>query len=188
MITWLRDFVTRVGGMIVAPRSTLEALRDGQLRGGLTDLVVLALLQLVAMRLPTVVSHVLFMNDVGFADGLLMLLNFVARGLFIPVLATLAGAVVVGLGTSYSIFGSREEGDPESDAASDAPLPALDFAALCALPAVALQTVVALWVRLGAPTPPRYSMMAVAALWFVVLLVLARLTDRRAQRDGGSTP
>lgn len=185
MKAWLREYVTRVGGMIVAPRATLEALLDGEIRGGLLDLVLLAVLQLVATRLMDVVAHVFFIVDVSVSNGLLMLGNFLARGLFIPVVGTLLGAFIVSTGTSRPMFGARDgERDGERAAKPSDLVPALDIAALCALPGVAFQTLAALVVRLGGPVPPRNAVPAAAAVWFIGLALLARHIVK--ERGGGS--
>jgi thiol-disulfide isomerase/thioredoxin len=165
-------FVTRVGGMVVAPPSTLSALRQGK-KGGLADLVILLALQLVAVHLEHVVRAVWLMVKVSYTPGVSMLLNTLAQSVLYPVVGVFLGTVVVS-------FAAR--GKPGRGAA-------VDLVSLCALPAISLDLALTLISALSGYRPDAPAVMvatAVGALWFFTLVGLSIRLLRRPEEEEGA--
>ncbi len=113
----VRSFLIRVGGMLVAPRDTLTAVVRGG-KGGLSDLLWLLLLQVVAVQLPVLVRAIWIMVAVSYAAGISTLLNTVAGSMVVQLVGVLAATVIMGWFTRGIRANSRN----------------LDLAALCMIP------------------------------------------------------
>ena len=166
-------FVTRVGGMVVAPRATLSAVRLGG-RGGLSDLVLLLALQFVAVHLQRIVGAVWFIVDVAYTPGVSMLFNTLAQSVLYPVVGVFAGTVVVSIATR-----GRPGGKPDRGGA-------VDLVSLCAVPAISLDLALTLASALAGYRPGAVAMLAataVGALWFIALVGLA-IRELRRPSDG----
>ena len=150
--------VERIGGMLVAPRQTLEVVLGGA-KGGVRDLVWLLLLQVIAVQLPQLTVAVLIMLRQSYSSGMSLLLNTVAASAWMPLCAAIAGAVLIGRLVRGRTGRERS----------------VDVCALCAVPPVALQLVASLLTALGVLQPSRWLAIAVLSaggLWFLALLPL----------------
>lgn len=180
----VRGLLERLGGSVVAPRWTFEALLRGA-PGGVRDLVWLLLLQVVAVQLPQLVVAVLVMLRQSYSSGMTLLLNTVAASAWMPLAATILGAIAIGP------FVGRRSRERSPDGAALSPAGGerlLDLCALCAVPAVQLQLLFSLLAALLGLHPTRWFAIAVLSaggIWFLVLLVLgARMF--RAAREAAS--
>lgn len=166
---WIRDFHLRVGGMLVAPRATQRTVLAGE-QGGVVDLLLLLLLHFLTINLQQIVRNVWFIVEVSPSAGLSGLLNTLAEGALVPVVALFVGALALGVMTRGAPQRHRN----------------LDLAALSVLPVVCVELVLTLvsavtdW-RAGPPA--RYAVLAGCGVWYVVLLVLAA---REARREEGA--
>jgi len=169
-------FIGRIGGMLLAPRATLEGVRGGQ-PGGVNDLMLLLALQLVAVQLPELVRSLWFLFAVSYSGGISAFLNAVAQAILVPVAAIFIGALVVNLTT---------RGRPQSERN-------VDLAALSTVPLVCLGLLPPLAAGLSGWTPPPWAVIAVMAgggIWYLALLVLAirvaRAPGQAAVREEGA--
>jgi hypothetical protein len=160
------NLVTRVGGMLVAPRATLEALRAGA-PGGLNDLMLLLVALLVAEQLPQLVRSLWFLFAVSYSGGISAFFNTVAQGILVPVVAIFVGALAINITTRGKARTERN----------------VDLAALCAVPLIVLSVCMTLVFRLSGWRPPPWSlnlvMYGLGGIWYLALLVLAVTTARR---------
>ena len=155
----LAGFVSRVGGMVLQPRTTLAAVLAGG-RGGLTDLLLLLLLLLLAVHLRPLVASAWFMGAVSYSGGLSALLNTVAQGVLHPV-------VGVFIGTLVASFTTRRRAGRERNT---------DLVALAALPAVCLDLALtfAAWATGWRPGPVVVLVATgLGTAWFVARAALA---------------
>jgi len=162
--------------MLVQPAPTLAGLVAGE-RGGLADLLLLLLLQLLAVHLPRLVQAVWFMIAVNYTAGFSSLLNLVAQSVLYPVVAVFIGTVVCSLATRTA----RGRASRDSGANSSRER-VVDLAALAVVPAVCLELVLTLVTVLVGWRPGSTTALVVTivgALWFVALLLLAIRILRR---------
>jgi hypothetical protein len=148
----------RIGGMLVAPRQTLELVLGGA-RGGARDLVWLLLLQVIAVQLPHLTVAVLIMLRQSYSSGMSLLLNTVAGSVWMPLAAAIVGAVVIGPLVRGRTGRERS----------------VDVCALCAVPPVVLQLAASLLTAAGLLQPSRalaIVVLAAGGLWFLALLPL----------------
>ncbi len=163
----ITNFVTRVGGALVAPASTQGAVAAGG-PGGVRDLLLLLALQVVAVQLPVLAGAVLTMLQLSYSAGISLLLNTVAASAWMPLAAAVLGGVVLGWLTRGRPPAARDRN--------------LDLAALAAVPAVCLQLAASLVVAALHLRPPRWvaiGVLAAGGLWFLVLLLVAVGVVRR---------
>jgi len=163
--------IDRLGGALVSPRAELARVHAGGV-GGVSDFLVLLLLQAVALYLPRLARAGWYTLDVSVLGGLLMALAIVAR----PVIVPIGLALVVGLLLRIACW--RDSSGRHSD-----------LGAVCLLPWLSLQICASL---MGAFIPQlyrpevRWAVHAVGGAWAVVLLVMAvRLV--RAPRSASET-
>jgi len=167
----LLGFVSRVGGIIVRPGATLDGLLAGG-RGGLADLLLLLVLQVVAVQLRALVAAVWFMVGVSYAAGMSSLLNLVAQSVLYPV-------VGVFLGTVAASFATRGRPGRERN---------VDLVGIAAVPAVCLDLLLTLVAGLSGWRPSHAAVLGATAagtLWFVALVVMA---IRRVRASSGGAP
>jgi hypothetical protein len=165
----VRGFLERLGGSVVAPRWTFEALLRGA-PGGVRDLVWLLLLQVVAVHLPQLVAAVLVMLRQSYSSGMTLLLNTVAGSAWMPLAATILGAVAIG-----PFVRRPRRRSPDSAVPPASGDRRMDLCALCAVPAVVLQLLFSLLAALLGMHPTRWfaiSVLSAGGAWFLVLLVL----------------
>ncbi|MBW2731764.1 MAG: hypothetical protein JRH20_05180 [Deltaproteobacteria bacterium] len=161
----------RVGGTIVSPTETLAPYASGGAReGGFNDLLALLLLQALSLQFSALTRAFWQMVDTNILVGAMSLLQVLAQMMLVPLTAVLVGGVLLRL------LHARVQR-----------LRHLDLAALCAIPAVALQVGVSL---LAALAPALYqhevqrAVWVVAGVWFLGLLVLAhRLVRQGADEE-----
>ena len=105
--------------MLVAPRATLESIRAGG-PGGLNDLMLLLVLQLVAEQLPQLVRSLWFLFAVSYSGGISAFFNTVSQALLVPVVAIFIGALAANISTRGVARTERN----------------VDLTALCAVPLI----------------------------------------------------
>ena len=158
--------IVRIGGMLVAPRATLEAVRNG-VPGGFNDLMLLLVALLVAEQLPQMVRSLWFLFAVSYSGGISAFFNTVAQGILVPVVAIFVGALAINISTRGRARSERT----------------VDLAALCVVPLIVLSVCMTLVFRLTGWRPPPWSlnlvMYGVGGIWYLALLVLAVVTARR---------
>jgi len=178
----LPRFVGRVGGMLVEPRTTLSSVLTGG-PGGLLDLALLLLLQVVAVHLPRLAGSVWFMVEVSYSAGISSVLNTVAQSVLYPIGAVFVGTIVASLVARQSAsraIGPRSEAGPPPRARSRGERN-VDLVALAAVPAVCLDLILTLVsAATGWHPGPSAALAALlaGASWFIVLLVVAILLVR----------
>lgn len=155
----MQGFSARLGGMVIAPRTTLARAAAPGARGGWSDFWALLLLSIPALRLPQAAAGGWYAYDVSPVGGALLLLNLVARAVALPYAAGLLGGALLWW-------------------AGRGRLPARysDLAALCLLPALVLQLVLNAPVLLGLERVQPFVRPLVAlggGSWFAGLLVVA---------------
>lgn len=156
-----RNFVRLIGGALVTPRRTFGEVISGA-PGGISEVLWLLGLQLVALQLPELVRAGWFMAEVDPRGGASQLLQVVSQPLMLPLLAALGGSVLLG----WFGKGAGEEGR------------SLDLAALALVPYLILQLLGALAWRLLAmvglnPLQVQAGVLLLGGGWFLVLFVLA---------------
>ena len=160
VLTFLKRFIRLIGGALAAPRRTFGELLAGA-PGGLSQALWLLGLQLLALQLPELVRAAWFLVAVDPRGGATMLVQVISQPLLLPLLAALAGSVLLGW------FGKRSGGDGRT----------LDLAALALAPYLTLQLVGALaWRLLAAvglnPIQVQAAVLVLGGGWFLVLLGL----------------
>lgn len=152
-------FVERVGGCLIAPRATLvEFWRGGP--GGFNDFLAVLLLLAVGLQLPALGRVGWTVVDISVTTGAMLALQVLARMMIVPLGAVVIGGVLLKALTRATKTARH-----------------LDAAALCALPALALQlffSVVAVLVPQLYQPWVRQLVLGAGALWFVALLLVAR--------------
>jgi hypothetical protein len=141
--------------------------------GGVGDLFLLLALQIVAVQLPRLVVAILTIVDVSYSAGVTGLLNTVAESLLLPVIAVLAAAILMGRLTRG--YAGRERN--------------LDLAALSVTPAICVQLAGSLAAAIANRRPPRWTalvVLALGALWFIVLVGISVRAVRGSDRSDGS--
>jgi hypothetical protein len=165
-MTRLLGLLDRLGGMLLAPRRTLEeALASG--RGGLGDLVAWLALQVVAVHLARLAIAFVYMFKVSYASGVSMLLNTIADAVWVPLAAVLAASLVAGQLSKGRAGRAR----------------ALDLCCLAGLPLIGLQLGASLVVALaGVRVGPlaAAAVLAGSGFWFLALTGIAIRVIRRA--------
>jgi thiol-disulfide isomerase/thioredoxin len=157
----------RIGGVLVDPRATLRSVVQGG-PGGLSDLLWLLGLQVVAVHLHRLLRAIWFMS-VSYSAGVNALLETVAQGVVLPVTLALVGTVVLSL---------MARGRPATGRR-------LDLASLSVVPLVCLELLFTLVTGLGGWRAPRWLVlagMAFGVLWFVSLLLVASAVARGAEQ------
>lgn len=172
-------FVERLGGMIVAPRQTLE-LHFQRHRGGFNDFLLLLLTLAVGLQLPALGRAGWTLVDIDALSGAMVMLRVLSQLMLVPLGAVVVAGVLLKFAT-----------------ASGRAVRHLDVAALCALPPVALQlatSLLAVGVRQLYQPLWRNLVLGASALWFVALLAVAaialrariRVSTRGAKGEGSS--
>lgn len=162
-------FLRRIGGMLVAPRTILDEVRTGG-PGGLPDLLLLLLLQLIAVHLQQLVRATWFMLQVSYAGGISTLLNTISQSVLAPVVGAFIGVIVLHLMTRGRGGGHRN----------------LDMAALCVVPVVTVDLLLTLVAGASGwkPDPlvvlPAFSL---GVVWSLCLIVLAGTSARRGDPE-----
>lgn len=156
-------FVERVGASLIAPRTMLvEFWRGGA--GGFNDFLTVLLVLAAGLQPRELAQAGWTLVDISVTTGAMLMLQVLARMMIWPL-----GAVVVG-GVLLKAL-TRETKTMRH----------LDAAALCALPALALQllfSVVAVLVPQLYQPWVRQLVLGVGVLWFVALLLVARSVAR----------
>lgn len=93
----LGDFVRRIGGMLLAPRATIDTAIDERGRGSFATMVVLCLLTATALSFPSLMRSTLFAVDVSASAGLMMLVNVLLGQLLLPLCAALLAGLLLSL-------------------------------------------------------------------------------------------
>ncbi len=160
VFTFLKRFIRLIGGAIVAPRRTFGQLLAGA-PGGLSEALWLLGLQLLVLQLPELVRATWFLAAVDPRGGASQLVQVISQPLLLPLLAALAGSVLLGW------FGKRSGGDGRT----------LDLAALALAPYLTLQLLGAMaWRLLAAaglnPLQVQAAVLVLGGGWFLVLLGL----------------
>ena len=161
-----RNFVRLIGGALVRPRQTFGEVMSGA-PGGISEVLWLLGLQLVALQLPELVRAGWFMAEVDPRGGASQLLQVVSQPLMLPLMAALGGSVLLGwLGK-----GGGERGR------------SLDLAALALVPYLILQLLGALaWRLLAAvglnPLQVQAGVLVLGGSWFLVLFAMALSMSR----------
>jgi len=165
----MHGFIARVGGMVVAPVSTLREAAQGG-RGGLRDLLLLLAIQIAAVELARLAGAVLYLVRVSYAAGLNLLINAIAGAVWMPLAAVLIAALVL----ARFVKPARADAAASATSGSAAAAPrTLDLAALSAVPSIALQLAASLAVALAGIRPGRSMALAILAaggIWFLLLL------------------
>jgi hypothetical protein len=172
-MTRLLGFLDRLGGMLVAPRRTLEEARDSG-QGGLGDLVVWLSLQVLAVHLSRLAVAFLYIFKVSYSSGVSMLLNTIADAVWVPLAAVLVSALCAGQLTKGRPGRAR----------------ALDLCCLAGLPPIALQLGASLAVALAGVRVGRelaLSVLVASGLWFLALSGLAIGVIRRGGARSGAS-
>ena len=165
--TGVNETLSSIGGMVLVPRATLIAHAP---RRGFNQLALLLLADGLALQLPALARAAWAVIDVNPIFGLLGMVQLLARSMMVPLLAVAGGAVVLRLGDS------RARWRP------------LDAAALCAVPAVALQLLFDLlgaWLPALLDPTARWVVLGASALWYGALLGVS-LVQLRADRSRGA--
>jgi hypothetical protein len=122
--------------------------------------------QLVAVHLQQLVRAVWFMVEVSYSGGISAFLNTISQSVLAPVVGLFVGVLVINLAT-------RGRGSGRN----------LDLAALCVVPAIALDLLLTLAAGASGWRPTSYIVIGVISLggiWFLALIVLAASLVRRA--------
>jgi hypothetical protein len=165
-------FLDRVGGILVAPRETLERVSAGE--GGLNDVIVLLVAKVLADQMATVARGLLGVPAFGGAAALQGLLQAASSALP-DVLAILIAGVALAL-----VGGANRRGRGRE----------LDLAAYAWVPYLAVKVAVALvHTALGRPPGPteEHAVDAVAIGWSVAVWLLALRAWRRPAATEAAT-
>lgn len=164
-------FIERLGGMIVAPRSTLE-VHFQRHRGGFNDFLLLLITLAVGLQLPALGRGGWTLVDIDVLSGAMVMLRALSQLMLVPLGAVVIGGVLLKAVTS-----------------SGRAVRHLDVAALCALPPVALQlatSLLAVGVRELYQPLWRNLVLGASALWFVALLAVAATALRARMQERSS--
>lgn len=164
-------FISRVGGMAAAPRSTLAAAHQGQAGNGLRDLLLLMVLVLLATHLQALVRTVWFFIEVSFSGGLSLLINLLSELVVVQLMAALVGSLALNW-----FAGRAGQGQGRARGHN------LDLASVCVLPLLWLQGLAGLVLVLGgwqAPAWLGHAVLGAGGAWSLALLLLAAGVVRR---------
>lgn len=161
----LLRFVERIGGSVVAPRAVFADFWRGG-AGGFNDFLIVLTLLAVGLQPRQLAQAAWTLVDISVTTGAMLMLQVLARMMIWPL-----GAVVIG-GVLLKAL-TRETRTSRH----------LDAAALCALPALAVQllfsVVAVLLPQLYQPWM-RQLVLGAGLSWFVALLLVARSVARDA--------
>ncbi|MCB9555060.1 MAG: hypothetical protein H6707_03075 [Deltaproteobacteria bacterium] len=157
----LGDFVRRIGGMLLAPRATIDTAIDERGRGSFATMVVLCLLTATALSFPSLMRSTLFAVDVSASAGLMMLVNVLLGQLLLPLCAALLAGLLL------SLTGRRKQHP------SGQQIDYVGLGALCTLPAATTLLLVGVGHRLFGAGLPRWLTLAIASGWLGALTLLA---------------
>lgn len=159
----LLRFVERVGGSVMAPRAVFtEFWRGGG--GGFNDFLFVLTLLAVGLQPRQLAQAGWTLVDISVTTGAMLMLQVLARMMIWPLGAVVIGGVLLKALTQGTTAARH-----------------LDAAALCALPALALQllfSVVAVLVPQLYQPWVRQLVLGAGVLWFVALLLVARSVAR----------
>lgn len=164
-----RSFARVIGGAIAAPRQLMGEILTGA-PGGLNEVLLLLGFQVLALQLPELVRAAWFMATVDPRGGLSMLINAVSQPLVMPLVAALAGSVLLGWLRGGGSTNGRS----------------LDLAALAVAPYLVLQLLGAVVFKvlgpLGlGPLAVQAGVTLAGGGWFVASLALAVKTVRAGE-------
>lgn len=164
----LHELLSRLGGMIVEPRRTLEGIARGG-RGGLFDLLLLLLVEVVAVRGRELVRQGWTLVADSYSAGLSGLLNTISDTVLLPLVAVFGGTLVTGLVARRGPASGRR----------------LDLVALCVVPPVSLDLAATLAAALANVQPPGWVVLGAGLVGLAWLAALLRLAVR-VMRDAAS--
>jgi amino acid transporter len=153
-------FAQHIGSVLIAPRQTFVKLINGE-SGGLSDLLGLLLLQVLAVQMPRLLTAFLYMLKVSFLSGFTLLINTIAETIFLPAIAVIFGTLMLG----YLLRHRRYRNDRYSD-----------LAAISVMPAICLQLTASFSFGLLKIKPPQWMAIAILIIggfWFLSLLIVS---------------
>lgn len=162
-------FVERIGGMVAAPRQTLDTHIQSK-KGGWNDFFIILFIYSISIKLMNLGRAGWTLIDISIVSGLMMFIQILARVMIIPLGAVVLLSVILQFLTK------------------DGPrIKHLDLVGLCAIPALFIQIIpslLALFIpQMGSPII-KQIILAISALYFIALIFLARnlLLEKRPSK------